>query len=152
MKFFFVLVFIGSSSLGIAQQNDIVDKIDGLGMYKFGSTLEHCDCLDENNIAFNPCEKYPKNLYSYGYQVQLISLNFSKKTDKLNTVTIYFDGSSQVKRDYIFKEMKKKYGDVLLSDAQGDSWIGGKNTVFLSKGKVILISYTARYNDLNRRN
>ena len=135
------LIFIGICAFGITQENDAVDNINGLGMYEFGSSPEHCECLDGVNEMINPCEKFPKNLFSYGYQVAMIEMSFSEKTDKLNTVSIYFDGNSQVKRDYIFKEMKKKYGEAILSDEKGDSWIGKKKTVFISKGKELYISY-----------
>lgn len=148
MKILLTILFFLLNFFGMTQVNDAVDSVEGLGMYKFGSTPEHCECADGNNEFIKPCEKFPKNLFSYGYQVSMIDMDFSLKTDKLNTVSIYFDGVSEVKRNYIFTEMKKKYGETIVSNEKGDSWIGKNNTVFLSKGKELFISYIYRSEEL----
>lgn len=132
-------------------QKKSVDSIEGLGMFQFGSDQEHCECsseADKQNDAFY-CEKFPDNLVSNGYPVSKVSLQFSKKSNKLVIVNVHFKDATKAQRKYIFDELKKIYLESSVSDKDGDKWVGKKNSVHLSNHDDLYISYIYRCEELN---
>lgn len=140
MKIIAFVFFVSVCLTGFSQSIEAIDSYEGLGMFKFGSSREHCECTD-NGAPIENCYNVPKNLFSYGYQVSKVSFEFSEKTDQLAVVNVHFAGATAIQRNYILDSMKDKYGKVSSTEGENYSWIGLKNTIQLSKKDEIIISY-----------
>lgn len=150
MKIVLTLLAISFALFSFSQQKS-VDSIEGLGMFKFGSDREHCECNAESEKKSEAyyCEKFPNNLISNGYPVSKVSLQFSEKSNKLVVINVHFKDATKNQRQYILEELKKIYDETNVSDENGDRWVGKKNTVRLSLQDNLYISYIYRSEELD---
>ena len=130
-----LVLFISFSKLLISQNKIAIDKIDGVGEYKWGMSKEQINC---KRNEYGWCDFYPTQFYIGGFKVFKIEIDVSDKKNGLFIICLYLEDES-ITIETVLKELKKKYGTPSKYDPKYNyyEWYGDKVMIYLGTEKLI---------------
>jgi hypothetical protein len=130
LKLLCIYFFFVSKTL-FAQNQTVIDAIQGVGEFKWGMSLEQINCTEDEN---GWCNFYPGNFYLNTFKVYQIKIavnqsDFNTYIKGVFWIELYLSSNKLEDFNKCVKELKTKYGTPTKSEDDFFTWSGKNVTV-----------------------